>query len=63
MYINLRTDSLKEEYGDYFTYSDDLLELSHKVHDLDGNGFVTKEEVIWAIKLKTRYYAAKHNFS
>ena len=29
---------------------------SHKCHDLDGNGNVTKDEVVWARRLKTRYY-------
>jgi len=40
-----------------------MLCKSHKLHDLDGNGEVTKDEIIWARKLKTKYYTFKAKLS
>jgi len=45
--------------GGAYSLSDEHLAKSHKLHDLDGNGNVTKDEVVWARRLKSRYYAAK----
>ena len=45
--------------GGAYHLSDEHLAKSHKLHDLDGNGNVTKDEVVWARRLKSRFYAAK----
>jgi len=42
-----------------YTLTEKMLAKGHKLHDLDGNGTVTKDEIIWARKLKTKYYTFK----
>lgn len=52
-------DKLKVDMGGAYHLSDEHLEKSHRLHDLDGNGNVTKDEVMWARKLKGRYYKSR----
>jgi len=41
--------------GAYQMTEEELLE-SHKAHDLDGNGRVTKDEVLWSRRLKGKFF-------
>lgn len=50
---------LEVDMGGSYTLTDGMLAKGHKCHDLDGNGQVTKDEIIWARKLKSRYYRSK----
>jgi len=50
-------EKLKKDMGGSYSLTDDQLKVSHSQHDLDGNGEVTKDEIVWARKLKGRFYA------
>jgi hypothetical protein len=54
---------LTADMGGAYTLTDKMMCKSHKLHDLDGNGEVTKDEIIWARKLKTNYYTFKAKLS
>jgi hypothetical protein len=41
--------------GAYQMTEAELIE-SHKAHDLDGNGMVTKDEVLWSRRLKGKFF-------
>ena len=49
-------EKLTAVMGGSYHLSDEQLEASFLAHDLDGNGTVTKDEVLWARKMKMRYY-------
>jgi len=54
---------LAADMGGAYTLTDKMMEKGHKLHDLDGNGEVTKDEIVWARKLKTKYYTFKAKLS
>jgi hypothetical protein len=45
-----------KEYGHWYHLSDDELRESHAHHDFDGNGEITKDEIIWSSNLKTKFF-------
>ena len=47
---------LTEMVGGAYHLTDEDLENSHAAHDLDGNGHVTKDEVLWSRKIKLMFY-------
>lgn len=49
-------EHLREEMGGAYHLTVEDLEASHAAHDLDGNGLITKDEVLWSRKLKGRFY-------
>ena len=56
-------EKLKVDMKGAYHLTDKMMEKSHKLHDLDGNGQVTKDEIVWARKLKTKYYTFKAKLS
>lgn len=44
--------------GGAYHLSDEDLSRSFKAHDLDSNGSVTKDEVLWSRKVKSMFYAS-----
>jgi len=50
---------LKKKMGGSYELTDEQMLASHACHDLDGNGKVTKDEVLWARKLKGRWYSSQ----
>lgn len=49
-------EKLTKDMGGAYHLSDEELAESHAVHDIDNSGEVTKDEVLWARKLKHNYY-------
>jgi len=47
---------LSADMGGAYHLTDEDLAASHAAHDLDGNGMITKDEVLWSRKLKGRFY-------
>jgi len=43
-------------HGGAYQMSEEELIESHKAHDLDGNGMVTKDEVLWSRRLKGMFF-------
>jgi hypothetical protein len=43
-------------HGGAYQMSEAELIESHKAHDLDGNGMVTKDEVLWSRRLKGKFF-------
>jgi len=55
-YYELMEAHLRSKMGEAYHLSDEELEKSHKAHDFDGNGFISKDEVLWSRKMKTDFY-------
>jgi Ca2+-binding EF-hand superfamily protein len=47
---------LRETMGGAYHLSDEELKVSHAAHDFDGNGKITKDEVLWSRKMKHDFY-------
>jgi Ca2+-binding EF-hand superfamily protein len=47
---------LREKMGGAYHLSDEELKESHAAHDFDGNGLITKDEVLWSRKMKHKFY-------
>ena len=47
---------LTAKIGGAYTLTAEDLENSHAAHDLDGNGEVTKDEVLWSRRMKLEFY-------
>ena len=42
--------------GASYHLSDEELKESMDAHDFDGNGLITKDEVLWSRIVKTKFY-------
>ena len=42
--------------GGAYHLTDEELERSYQAHDLDSNGDITKDEVLWSRTLKSQFY-------
>ena len=49
---------MEKMFGEALPRTDEEVEKLHKCHDLDENGQVTKDEIIWAHKLRYRMVKA-----
>ena len=47
---------MKKKKGCSFHLDTEEVEKSHSAHDLDGNGFISKDELLWALKMKKEFF-------
>ncbi len=59
MYLKNREEKLKTDVGGAPTYTEEEAVISWKAHDFDASGGVTKDELIWARKMKHAYFKQK----
>jgi len=51
-------EKLKADMGGAYHLTDEDLIAGHAAHDFDGNGLITKDEVLWSRKMKSAFYKA-----
>ncbi len=49
-------EKAKTKHGDAVFFDDGIYEKSFTAHDFNGSGGVTKDELIWARKLKEKFH-------